>query len=572
MNQKQKAEYFLKNNMEEIKTLADSLREMPMPLLTEELFALFEKNGNRLQYENVYFTRRKLLAVYGMAVLLFHRPEDLRQLEVILKDICEEPCWALPAHVNRNQSLWQHTVDLFASETAQALAEIMTLGREYLSEKICCHVRRNIEERVLFPFFHSRPPYASWEGCEHNWNAVCAGAIGSACLYLWEGEERLSACMDRLTASLSRYLDGFMEDGACMEGIGYFTYGMTYYTGFAEQLFAASNGERNLLAHPKLKEIAKFQQKMYFKGGRTVSFSDGETKAKFRMGLTLFLSEHYEGVEIPDVQLACGFTTDSCYRFMGLYRDYQWTKQYIERQNGKECQINLPESRHSVLPCAQWSICESSNGVGMAAKGGHNAEPHNHNDIGSFLYLIGEEVLLTDLGAGEYTKQYFGEGRYQILCNSSLGHSVPIINGMEQRAGLEYACGQFHSDGAGATQIEFAAAYEAGLLKTAFRSFRFDLNTGRLEVEDTFVPAGQLSSLTEQLVTQCRVAINGQSATISGKQHKCRITLPQQAFFVRCVEKLHKNHEGIEEKVYLLQWELPIGEKIQTEIQIEPII
>ena len=38
----------------------------------------------------------------------------------------------------------------------------------------------------------------------------------------------------------------------------------------------------------------------------------------------------------------------------------------------------------------------------MAAKGGNNGESHNHNDVGSFLYLAGDEMLLTDLGAGEY--------------------------------------------------------------------------------------------------------------------------------------------------------------------------
>ena len=37
-----------------------------------------------------------------------------------------------------------------------------------------------------------------------------------------------------------------------------------------------------------------------------------------------------------------------------------------------------------ILPDAQWSICRSRHGAGMAAKGGHNGEPHNHNDVGSF--------------------------------------------------------------------------------------------------------------------------------------------------------------------------------------------
>ena len=71
----------------------------------------------------------------------------------------------------------------------------------------------------------------------------------------------------------------------------------------------------------------------------------------------------------------------------------------------------------------------------MAVKGGTNQEPHNHNDVGSFFYVLGSDMLLEDLGAGEYTADYFGEKRYHIFCNSSFSHNVPILCGMGQYAG-----------------------------------------------------------------------------------------------------------------------------------------
>ena len=72
-----------------------------------------------------------------------------------------------------------------------------------------------------------------------------------------------------------------------------------------------------------------------------------------------------------------------------------------------------------------------------------HGEPHNHNDVGSFLYYIGDEEIISDLGAGEYTKKYFGPERYEILCNSSRGHSVPVIEGKYQCAGREYGAESF---------------------------------------------------------------------------------------------------------------------------------
>lgn len=41
--------------------------------------------------------------------------------------------------------------------------------------------------------------------------------------------------------------------------------------------------------------------------------------------------------------------------------------------------------------------------VGVAAKGGHNGESHNHNDLGTFVLEAEGEEPLADLGAGEYT-------------------------------------------------------------------------------------------------------------------------------------------------------------------------
>ena len=54
---------FQERYQQQIEKLARDLRNETLPVLTEELFALFERNGNRLQYEEVYFKRRKFLAV-----------------------------------------------------------------------------------------------------------------------------------------------------------------------------------------------------------------------------------------------------------------------------------------------------------------------------------------------------------------------------------------------------------------------------------------------------------------------------------------------------------------------------
>lgn len=538
------------------------MRRESLPPLAEELFALFETTGNRLKYEEVYFVRRKFLAVFGITAYLFKQQEDIKKLEEVLLEICAEECWALPAHVNRKDNPeWRNTVDLFAAETAQALAEIVTLAGErlQLSDEVRRAVYAETEQRVLIPFEQNRQGF---EGADHNWNAVCCGSIGSAAIYLLAGkeEERLNTILQRICNSLECYLDGFREDGACMEGIGYFTYGMTYFTGFAEQLLRYSNGEINLFAKDKVRKIAEFQQKMYFSCGQTVSFSDGDTKARFRMGLTSYLARQYDTVRMPDVVYAADFETDSCYRFMGLLRDVLWTK---ERTEAKE---PVALFRHDVFWEAQWSICESKTKTGFAIKGGNNAEPHNHNDVGSFLYVVSGEQLLCDLGAGEYTASYFGEGRYDILCNSSKGHSVPVLYGEFQQAGAGYAASLFEADGKGRTRVEFAGAYAAGVAERVIRETEFSLEDGTLMVQDDFLlfPASEARkgpAITETLVTKGQVCLKENSAIITGKQSACRVIIEGRTENLRVTEQVHSNHGGEPEVVRLIQWEVIPEEK-----------
>ena len=58
------------------------------------------------------------------------------------------------------------------------------------------------------------------------------------------------------------------------------------------------------------------------------------------------------------------------------------------------------------LPDLQLRIYQQA-GMILVAKGGHNGESHNHNDVGSFmLYVDGEPVIL-DAGNMTYTAKTF---------------------------------------------------------------------------------------------------------------------------------------------------------------------
>ena len=560
----------------DIKSAAEEMLAEEMPLITEELFGLYEKNGNRILYERVYFRRRKFLAVFGLEAVAqlesTGRAEKdiLEKLVQVIDEICAEICWALPPHVNRSEEKWWETVDLFASETAQALAELSERLWDILPKETLVTIRENVERRVFLPFFTSPVPYRRWENSRHNWNGVCAGAIGSACLHLIKDKTRLEEYLKRICGGLQYYMEGFTEDGACTEGLSYYNYGMTYFCNFAQELYDKTGGKQDLFCgiwgkfgkstEDKRAKIAAFPAKCFFTDGRTLSFADGNNRGIFRMGLGCVLAMHYPCFRFPDMNRAAGLDTDGCYHFASLKMDLLMPGRLLAvgAVSGEK------KEAVDILPAAQWVVARSVAGASMACKGGHNMEFHNHNDVGHFIYEGMGTMFFTDLGAGEYKKGYFGEGRYQVLCNRSMGHSVPLVNGKEQQSGAEYGCTDFQAVSDADTvkvSMDIAKAYETGTIQKLERSLKFCLKTGQLKVTDKFLLYGEPGEYVEEnLITQIPPVVEKDRVLLTDGRKVCSLRVEQAAGFT-VTEYEHCNHKGVQEKVYAVRWKADLKGK-----------
>lgn len=567
---------FLRSYRAELMSAAQA--DMELPALTQELFAQFERTGDRLEYESAYFARRKCLAILGLQAVMDWRenravPDGLLgRLCAVIEDVCGETCWALPAHVDRaNDPEWPLTVDLFAAETAQTLAELADRLGPVLPDHVRALAAEQVERRVLAPFLSAPAPYAPWEGGADNWNAVCAGCIGSAALHLLRGEpDRLEHCLERVCASLLGYMGGFSEDGACLEGVTYYTYGMTYFVNFALELCEHTGGKTDLLrggwggfaaGEDDLRSrVARFLPKCFFPDGRSVSFSDSTSRETFRVGLSCALALRYPGVGWPGLDRAAGLHSDPCYRFAALKMDLLCTGEYLARGGGGNTPGGEAVPRFHILPAAQWCVGHSASGVGFACKGGNNGAPHNHNDIGHFIYEAGGVMLLTDLGLEEYTLDYFGPKRYERLSCGSLGHSVPVVGGVGQGAGAQYRCGSFSAGEDGTAVLELHDAYPRGLLERFDRRFQFDLETGGLEVLDRLeLPAGSPGVIWERLITQIPPKLMGNRVLLEWGSVAGVVEIRRPLRPAPTVETCsRRSHLGGTESVYAIQWEVPI--------------
>jgi hypothetical protein len=104
----------------------------------------------------------------------------------------------------------------------------------------------------------------------------------------------------------------------------------------------------------------------------------------------------------------------------------------------------------------------TADGLFLAAKGGHNAESHNHNDVGHFVVALDGHPVLVDVGVETYTRRTFGPERYEIWTMQSQYHNLPAIDGCGQSAGREFAARDVAAtidDRAAQLTLDLAAAY-----------------------------------------------------------------------------------------------------------------
>lgn len=548
-----------------LRTEAIRLKDEPLCELPFHTFKQYDTTGNRLSYENVYFHRRRCLGVFTLMAWLYEDGEYLSLTEDYLWAVCNEFTWALPAHLDGNslnEKVNPLTLDLFACETAQTLAEITYLLKEQLNPAVTLRCQAEIERRIFTPFLTRSTPYW-WETCHMNWASVCAGSIGMAAIYQMtdtsDDAQRLATILSQLLPVMDYFLSGFENDGTCLEGLSYWTYGMSYFTAFADLLSIRTDRKVDLLANDKVKAIAAFQGKCYFEGGHTVSFSDASATDTFRIGITNYMAHYFQDdTLLPPVASAAEFGTDPCARWCQMFRDFVWTAMAAQTVAGSGAITQNPQSSSCILPDAKWLIFRDADANAGAIKGGHNDEPHNHNDIGSFFFLLHGSEVLTDLGAGEYTKDSFSDKRYTIFTNNSFSHSVPVINGNGQKTGKEYCAREYAFGDGSSASMDIAPAYGEEALSSLIRTLTFDSNAHKLTLRDSYSFTQVPASLVERFVTRQKPELLDNHVTLySENGEDCLLSYDSTKLTPSLSTDIHYRHEdGAPETVYLLDFSL----------------
>jgi len=173
------------------------------------------------------------------------------------------------------------------------------------------------------------------------------------------------------------------------------------------------------------------------------------------------------------------------------------------------------------------SQTSSSNGLYVAAWGAHNAQSHNHNDVGNFLVFANGQPVFIDVGAPTYTAQTFSSRRYEIWAFQSAFHNLPTINGVMQSAGRPFAARAVQcriNETFAELEMDIANAYPPTAQANQWlRTVR--LNRGQsIEIMDAFELKAIIGPIIENLVTPMTVEVSAPGNILLRPQNKPEIS------------------------------------------------
>jgi len=360
---------------------------------------------------------------------------------------------------------------------------------ERLSEDVRKLIGDELNRRAFQPFegyVQTGQPELWWATGTNNWNAVCLAGVTGAALAAVESPQRRAFFAAAAERYIEYFLQGFTPDGYCSEGMGYWNYGFGNYISLAETLHQASGGRIDWLADPRIAPIAGFGRRMEILPGLYPAFADCSVNARPDTALMAFLSRRF-GWGLRDTErrglLTASGPSGSLFE-LGLYA----FPNSASARPAAEASTPLPP--RDWFPDAGILICRpaSPDGLAVALKGGHNAEHHNHNDVGSFVVALGRTAPLVDPGGEVYTARTFSGRRYESKLLNSFGHPVPRVAGQLQQTGSKAAAKVLQTewtDTADTLALDIRSAYPVKGLEKLQRTFHFS-RTGRgaLEVVD----------------------------------------------------------------------------------------
>ena len=502
-------------------TRAESYLNYNWPVVRATDYLEIIRSGNR--HQEAYAACSNALISLAMGELTEGKGRFTDQIINAVWYFSEQTWWGWSAHLGSQKAgsglpdINEPFVDLGVGEITSNLAWTLYLFKDEFDKVhplISQRLRQEIYRKSLTPYLERDDFwYMGFEGGRpNNWNPWINYNMLTAYLLLENDRSKMIAEITKILNSLDKFLNGYPDDGGCDEGPSYWGAAGAILYECLDLLKNSTNGKFDVFDDPLIRNIGKYFYKANIHAPYFLNFADADATT---------------GGNAPVVYQYGKAIGDDTMKNFGSYlaKIGKWGEGGLNGKIGDQVrdlmlleELKSAEAKEALV--ADFWLPETEvagardregefSGFFFGAKGGFNAESHNHNDIGSCILYYNGKPCLIDIGREEYTAKTFSSKRYEIWTMQSGYHNVPVINGAEQKDGAMFKAKNtsFTSNSSSATfSTDIAGSYpESAFVKSWIRSYT--LNRGKsFTISDKYELSSSGKRTGSNLITYCKVS------------------------------------------------------------------
>lgn len=466
--------------VERLITAGEEAAAKPWTVLPATVYLDYMRNGDRRSYQLPWSERRNRLIALVLAECSEGKGRFLDPITNGLWIMFEESSWVYPAHIfmqragNDLPDITEPIVDLGVGETAALVTWIdYLLGPELdtVSPMTRKRLALEVQQRFLEPCLNRADFWwMAWDTQGHpinNWNPWIVANWLSSALLIEKDPELRARHVEKAQRVLDQFLNSYPADGGCDEGPSYWGRAGASTFEALDWMHGASDGKISVFDEPLITGMGRYILTAHVGHEWYMNFADANARTIVDGPLV-----YRYGKAIDDDEMAA-FGVWLWQRHQGQASPPNQSlgrivpELFLAAEMAEQTAAD-PLPRDGWLPDLQLMTARdeggTTDGLYVTAKGGHNDESHNHNDVGSFIAYLDGSPLIIDVGPEYYTAKTFSAQRYEIWTMRSAWHNLPLVNGTEQAPGRAFAASDvhYHTDGTSASLfLDLAATYPA---------------------------------------------------------------------------------------------------------------
>lgn len=517
----------------------------------------FARNGTRRPNDLHIAERYTVLGNLILGELLDGKG---RYMDAIINgtwSLCEQTSWVAVAHVYNQGSgnvlpeYNKRGIDLSCGKTASTMAWVHYFFKEELdrlSPAIADRIRHELDTRILDVYINKDDIY--WLGFKqgqqvNNWNPWCNFNVLTTALLIEDDVQRRTEIVKKSMRSVDQFINFFKDDGGCEEGPSYWAHAAGMLNNYLEMIRDYTGGQIDVFDQQIIKNIGLYITRAHIDSLYFVNFADASAF----------------GAPVPEILYRYGRNIKDT-TFMRFAAHIASLNGFAENPlnatfNNQIKTVDIYKELLATAPGAPlyqsvWldgvevAVSRTKGGVkqGMtfAAKGGYNAESHNHNDVGSFILYLDGEPMVIDAGVGTYTASTFNSDRYSIWTMQSGYHNLPIINGTEQAPGSKRRSKDVRFSDNGSKMelsMDISAAYpDSAACNSWVRGYSFNRKAGSLLISDTYSLKEVRGNISSRLLTVGMVNTSKPGVAVISYKDKTLEVLYNANVFELSLEKI----------------------------------